>query len=323
MNEQADIPDLDRDCIHILPLSFIPLESGGLRRLRMVKNDDLESVIEVFRGESGRGQIEMAALELNFPDVNSNDARILRTLAKLTSYDVFSLRVHMRKLDIAVDEHDHLKLSETKQAELQSYMTVFTQRLIQEVFGAEDSEIKDFGDVLALYQNPNKELARSKLQLLADSLDITIENVPGFLEDYGDIYLSIAYYKDCLQAIKGPIVSFDDSIHELRRHPHLKQDRSLMAICSRLQGKIEKLSATAEERFRIFEKYTDEMWKDIDADRFRDFKKVVVDNHTALGAILCTLSVKMEAWKTKFPTPKTGGLFNRAEFVRVGMQRGF
>jgi hypothetical protein len=202
-------------------------------------------------------------------------------------------------------------------------MKVFTERLIVEVFGSEDSDIKDFSDVMALYQNPDRELARKKLSQLATSLDIEVPEVPGFLEDYGDVYLSLAYYQEVLESISQATLEFMDSLHQLRRHPQLRQDHSLMGICDRLQKKVERLQGTAKKRFKIIESYTDKMWDEIDADKFRDFKKIVIDNHTALGAILCTLAVKMSAWERKSPTQSAGGIFNRAEFVRVGMQRGF
>jgi hypothetical protein len=62
------VPDYDRDAIHVLPLSIIPLESVGIGRLRMVKNDELESVIEVFGGDSGSGsgQIKLSDLSMTF-----------------------------------------------------------------------------------------------------------------------------------------------------------------------------------------------------------------------------------------------------------------
>ena len=34
--------DIDRDSVHILPLSIIPLQTKGLERTRMIKNAKLE-----------------------------------------------------------------------------------------------------------------------------------------------------------------------------------------------------------------------------------------------------------------------------------------
>ena len=314
--------DFDRDAIHVLPLGIIPLESSGLGRLKMLKNDEMESVIEVFGGDSGSGQVKLDSLHLTFPDLSNKDDRILQKLAKLTSYDVFCLRVHLRALGIDVDEDEHLKLSENKQTELRDYMSKFTKRLIVEVFGADD-QVSDFRDVLALYRNPDKTQAAAKLNQLAESLGVDVHQVPAFLEDYGDIYLSIAYYRECLERVQAGIEDFEVTIRDIRAHPHLGKDRSLTSICDRLLKKAKRLDETARKRFEVFEDYTDKMWENMDTDRFQDFKSVVVSNHTALGAVLCTLSVKMTAWMQKFPHPTSGGMFNRAEFIRVKMQRGF
>lgn len=52
--------DTDRNSLHILPLSIIPLETPALRGARMIKNVRLVSVIEVFRDQdAGSGQIDI------------------------------------------------------------------------------------------------------------------------------------------------------------------------------------------------------------------------------------------------------------------------
>ncbi|MBT3703002.1 MAG: hypothetical protein HOG12_15860 [Alphaproteobacteria bacterium] len=315
------VPDFDRDAIHVLPLSIIPLELGGLRRLRMVKNDELESVIEIFGGDSGSGHIKLSDLSMVYPNLSFRDNRILQKLAKLSSYDVYCLRVHLRALEINVDEDEHLKLSGDKQTELRDYMSRFTKRLIMEVFG-DDDQVTDFKDVLALYRNPDKTQAAKKLAKLAQSLGIDVHAVPAFLEDYGDIYLSIAYYREYLETVQEGIADFEISIADILEHPHLGKDQSLVNICKRSLRKIKKLNEAAMQRFEVFEQYTDQMWENMDTERFQSFKSVVINNHTALGGVLCILSVKMNAWMHKFPMQTSGGLFNRAEFIRVKIQRG-
>ena len=321
MSAPDHIPDFDRDAIHVLPLTIIPLESAGLRRLRLVKNAEMESVIEVYGSEAGSGQIRLESISLTFPHLKHRDIRIIQKLAKLSSYDVYCLRVHMRALGIDVDEDEHLKLSAAKQGELRDYMSRFTKRLIMEVFG-DDDQVADFSDVLALYRSPDKRQATAKLNRLAQSLGIDVQDVPAFLEDYGDIYLSIAYYREYLEVVQEGIRDFDRTVTDILAHPHLGKDQSLVNICNKMQRKVKKLNKTARRRFEVFEEYTDQMWENMDTERFQSFKSVVVSNHTALGGVLCTLSVKMNAWMQKFPLPTSGGVFNRAEFIRVTLQRG-
>ena len=51
------------DTMHILPLNIIPLQTPSLRRARLIKNVQLESVVELFHNSgSGSGQIETSKL---------------------------------------------------------------------------------------------------------------------------------------------------------------------------------------------------------------------------------------------------------------------
>ena len=59
--------DYDRDSLHVLPLCIVPLETHALQRTRMIKNAQLESVIEMFEGKStGSGQIKIESLGVAF-----------------------------------------------------------------------------------------------------------------------------------------------------------------------------------------------------------------------------------------------------------------
>ena len=60
--------DLDRDALHILPLSMIPLETPGLKRARIVKDARYESTVELFKGkDTGKGQVKVEALDVLVP----------------------------------------------------------------------------------------------------------------------------------------------------------------------------------------------------------------------------------------------------------------
>ncbi len=39
----------ERDALHILPLEFLPIQTPGLKRARMIKNARLMSVVELFK----------------------------------------------------------------------------------------------------------------------------------------------------------------------------------------------------------------------------------------------------------------------------------
>ena len=52
------ISEFDRDSLWSLPLLMIPLQSNALKNTRLVKNNQLEGVVEVFNDEkTGRGHV--------------------------------------------------------------------------------------------------------------------------------------------------------------------------------------------------------------------------------------------------------------------------
>ena len=105
----APVEDFARDSLHLLPLDMIPLCTPGLWRAKLIKNSRLRTVVELFRDRaSGSGQIEINDLPKAFltdRDDMADDLRVLDKLATLQSFDVYSLRIELRNLNIPVDDH--------------------------------------------------------------------------------------------------------------------------------------------------------------------------------------------------------------------------
>jgi len=325
-NKQVKVPDVDRDSLHTLPLSIIPLQTPALRRARLIKNVRLRSVVEIFgEKQTGSGQIEINDLGKEFGWSKTEptpDWTILRKLGGLQSYDVYSLRISLRDAGIQVNDVEALKLSPVKNAELTAYMTDFTRPLILQIYGSEDMEIQDFDDVVALFRDPDIKKAREKLEIMADKLEIKLSEVPQFLEDYGDIFLSLSYYRQCLDQIEPIISGFLQTMEDLRSNWQLRNDKNLMKTCSEIEETINGLMAAITGRFENFDRSTKDMWNNISAERFRKVKELIESYHTTIGGVLCALSVKMDAWARLFPNKDTGGPVRRAEFIMSEIKQG-
>lgn len=324
--ETIQIPDIDRDSLHTLPLSIVPLQTPSLRRARMIKNVRLRSVIEVFEEkQTGSGQMEIADIgkEFGWPkDKPVPDRDILQTLGALHSYDVYSLRISLREHNIPVNDIEALKLSPAKNAELTEYMTDFTRPLILQIYGSGDQDIKNFDDVIALFRDPDVRKARDKLEVMAAKLEIKLSEVPRFLEDYGDIFLSLSYYRQCLDEIEPIISGFLETMEDLRSNWQLRNDKNLMKTCTEIEETINGLMAAITGRFENFDRSTKDMWNNISAERFRRVKELIEGYHTTIGGVLCALSVKMDAWARLFPNKDTGGPVRRAEFIMSEIKQG-
>ncbi|EKV31964.1 hypothetical protein C882_3028 [Caenispirillum salinarum AK4] len=333
------IIDSDMDSLYVLPLEIIPIETKALQRSRMIKNHHLRSVVEVFsERETGSGQIEVEALPKMFgwtppededdeddgePRKPHPDLVTLRQLSLLPTYDVFSLRILLRKMDIPVRENAALKLSPEKNRELGDYMTKFTRPLIMQVYGDSDVSIHDFDDIIRLFRDPDVRKAREKLKIMAQKLDIDVMEIPKFLEDYGDIFLSLSYYRQCLDRIQPLLDNFLDSMEALRNNWQLRNDQQLMQTCRMMESRLNELSAAVTGRFENFDRSTNEMWDNISAIRFQRVKELIQSYHTEIGGVLCALTVKLNAWVRQFPGEVDSSPVRRAEFIMTQMRQGF
>jgi hypothetical protein len=322
----VEVDSTDTDSLHILPLAIVPLQSPALQRARMIKNSRLRSVIEIFNVDTGgSGQIEVEDVPKEFgwsEDEPHPDLLLLRKLKALPSYDVYSLRILLRSHGIPVSEAKHLRLSAAKSAELSDYMTDFTMPLIKQIYGDSELEIKDFGDVIGLFRDPDVAKAREKLGVMAQKLEIELEDVPLFLEDYGDIFLSLSYYRQCLDGIEPIIGNFLESLPMIRDNWQLKKDAHLMTTCKMIEETINGLMAAITGRFENFDRSTGDMWNEISAARFQKVKALIEGYHTTIGGVLCALSLTMGAWDHHFPNKDAGGPNKRAGFIMSELKQG-
>lgn len=316
----------DLDALHIMPMSIIPFENHSLSHARMIKNTRLQSMIELFQdADTGSGQMTVDAAARQLRDqanASPHDITILRKLSRLPSYDVYSLRVVLREQNIPVNDISALKLSPTKSHELAGYMKDFTFPLIRDIYGSGDVEIQEFDDLLNLFRNPDIKMAREKLDMMAKKLDIDLMELPRFLEDYGDIFLSLAYYKQCLDETAPITKGFMGSLHKIRNNWELKSDQNLMNTCEMLEKTFTGLSAHLKRLFEEFDSSTKDFWSDVSAERFRQVEALIESYHTTIGGVLCALSVKMSAWRNLFPRDSVGGPVKRSEFIMLEMRQG-
>jgi len=316
----------DRDSLHVLPLCIIPVETLGLKGARMIKNAQLTSVVEVYRDRDiGSGQVEIEKLpqKFNWPASPTHpDFTLMRKLAIMPSYDVYSLRVLLREHGIAVNQTDALKLSADKTQELSGLMKSFTRPLLLQIYGDSAAGIETFADVLGMFRDPDLEKARQKLTLMAQTLGIDIMTIPRFLEDYADIFLSLSYYRQCLERITPTVHEFLDGMKEIKKNYQMRSNTSLMGTCDEMRTTFTDLLVTVTGRLESFERATKDMWTGLSAERFRQLERFIKAYHTTMGGILCALTVKMDAWAETFPRANVGGPVRRADFIMTDMRHG-
>jgi hypothetical protein len=157
---------------------------------------------------------------------------------------------------------------------------------------------------------------------MANKLEIEIMEVPRFLEDYGDTFMSLSFYRHCLDRLAPYFSACVDSLGPIRSHFQLKQNHSLMKNCDLIEEVVNSMSMTITGRLEVFERRSSEMWGNLTQAEFRSVKTMIEKYHVSIGAILCGLTVKMNAFARMFPTSRAGGPVKRADFMSSEMIQG-
>lgn len=320
------ISNADRDSLSAMPLCIVPLETEELAAARMVKNAQLDSVIEMPGSDPDGGQLSVKDLPDEFGwDQGSKhpDMAVLKKLAGLNSYDVYSLRATLKDLEIDVDDADALHLSEEKEQDLAKYMGRYTHPLIREIYGdSGESEINSFEDLLALFHDPDVRKALARLKEMAEKLGISPDKVPMFLDGFGDVFLSLSYYRQCLDQINPAVGMFLNTIKNLRVDSQLRDNRAFQDTTRETESILGEAMTGLTSRFDTFDRATNSLWHDMTMDRFREVDKLVRSLNTTNGGVLCALWVKMTAWTRAFPKGQAGEPTEQAEFIKVELKPG-
>ena len=322
--EDGEIPDEDRDSLHTLPIAILPIQTPVFRRSRIVKNSRLDSVIEFFSGVGcGRGQLDVSGVAkfLGLPQTPAHpDVALLKTVGDLPSFDVYSLRILLRAKNITIPDKSALTLSAAKVESLSAYMAKFTRPLVAEIFGR-DTDGQSFQGILSLFRGESAQSVRERLSTMATRLGIPIDAIPKFLEDYADIFMSLSYYRQCLDQLLPHVDQFMGDVRMLRATHQLAQDKSLMSALDMIESTINGRLANVTGKIESFQRSTDDMWRDLNGDKFKKIEALVSRYHTSIGSALCALNVKMTAWTAQFPT-SGGGTGRRAAFIMSDIRQG-
>lgn len=307
-----------------MPLRIVPLRLPGLSRARLIKTAQLNSELELFHdGATGSGLIGVRDLP-DFIGAAEEDLQadmdVLCELAELNSFDVFSLRNSLRDLKIDVRHTADLNLSPSMEDRLTDYMKAFTRPLVVNVFGGNTDNVRNSGQIIEMFTNVDRKVALKNMQKIAAMMNIAVADIPDFLEKYGDIYLSLSYFRRCLDEIVPKFDLLTDWMDEMRT-TMLRENRQLMEHCDLVHAGLNELLGSVTGRFESFDRNSQTFWDNITMESFQKLHALIISHHETIGGVLCGLTVKLDAWETKFPN-RTGSPHKRAEFVQSDLAPG-
>lgn len=146
----------------------------------------------------------------------------------MNSYDVYTSRMSIRQLFIPINDNEELKISDSKNRKLSKYMSEFTRPPINQVYGDYDVKIQNIDQLIDMFKSPDQQRALENLRKLARSLKMDLQEIPNFLEDYGDIFLSLAYFKECVDRIVSNVEVFLTYINSFKYNFQLKPYKNLL-----------------------------------------------------------------------------------------------
>ena len=324
-SERAVIDREDRDSINTFACAALPVRNRGLFRLRLIKNVRLETRIELFRG-SGTGSGQFGIDELpNYvnrdEDLIKHDIPLLKEAAKLPAFDCYSLRRAVRSSGIDVETSDVLSLSDEKKRELAGHMRNLTRPLVRHVFGGAGMDITDPSSLRDIMQMADKATAREKLELLSEVLETDLDNLPELLEDYGDAFLSLGYYRSYLNLIVPRVKELHGWIDEAIQRGSFRKGDPAIKRMKQVSAAIDHIVKSVVERFREFDRRAVFNWETLTLEDFRTARQQILEHQETLAEVLCGITVKVFEWRSRFAKPNVG-IQQRVDFVMSDLQPG-
>lgn len=285
----------------------------------------METRLELYREAGmGSGQIDVEELpDFIEPsaDLIEHDMPLLIEVGAMDSFDPYSLRRGLRHAGIAVEDEAAYALSDAKRRELAPHMRNLTRPLIQYLYGADNVEMSDPRLLRERLSNLDSAAVRDKLYRLADALGTSPEGLPDMLEDYGDVFLSLGYYRSYLDLIEPRVATLVEWLRDTARSPYVRVDPITALGLSNTEKTILWLIRSVRKRFENFDKRTAIRWDRVTVGTFNQVRDLIIDHQASLGAVLCGLAVKIYEWDERFAN-RGGNMERRAEFIMSDLRAG-
>ncbi|MEQ8817377.1 MAG: hypothetical protein RIM96_00175 [Thalassobaculum sp.] len=325
MRPGSVIADYDRDSIHTLPLTVLPVSNAALSKARLIKNHRLETRVELFR-ETGIGSGQIAIDEI--PDFFSgdpaglqDDMALLRRIGQLPAFDPYTLRIGLRQAGVDVLSLEALRLSPAKRAELLPLMRNITRPLIVHLYGDGTVDPDDLEAIIHMIAYPNTPKVRARIQSMAAGLKVGIDALPDMLEDYGDTCLALSYYRSYFQYALPVLDRILEWMREVRDNSFLRSDPNARQAFQQVEDVITHVSASVIRRFDGFDRHTVVNWEMVTVGTFGGVRELISAHQRSLAQVLCGLTVKIYEWEQRFPNGG-GSPDKRAEFIASDLRPG-
>lgn len=312
----------DKDAMDTLPLNSIPLTSNTLKSAKLIKNARMETTVELYNDPlAGSLQISPQAIK-DYMAVSPLDQEIIQSLAGLQSFDVYSLRSNLKKLGVEPTDVDALELSNDMKDRLGDYSIHFIRPLIEKLFGHGNQQETGKDALQDILRDPDVARVRENLKIMSAKTGIPIDDIPKFIKEYSDVFLSVAYYRYSFESVVADIDRFLLWMFEAKSHRDVTSSPKTLAHCKQVETAVRFLMVSIRERLEQFQTSFEQFWQNINSNSFQQLQKQIEENHASMGSVLCGLVVKIALWKKEYPDNLKGSPTTRAKFVITELEPG-
>ena len=288
----------EQDAFDKLALARMPLANVSLRAGHLIKDAQMDTMFELVNDPlAGSLQIRADEISKNF-SISAADQELINKLASLGSYDVYSLRINLQKLGIKLD-NDLFDLSAEAKSRLTGYTLAFTRPLILAVFG--DGEVSATESLQKIFRDSDREKVSRRLKTMSEKVGIPVSEIPDFLSDYRELYMSGSYYAHTFEGILKDVARLYAWLAALKAQPEVASSPRVLDSCVKTEEAMKFLCNSVIERMEEFKSGFENFWKHMSRKSFEKLRRQIEDNRSGLGAVLCGLTVKMRDWSQAFP----------------------
>ena len=182
-------------------------------------------------------------------------------------------------------------------------------------FKDKQEEVCTLQDVVRLFSDPDNDCALKNMRELADSLNINLSDIPDFLENYAEVYLSLSFFGKCQNDVTSGLGVFSDELRLIACAPCCNVDRSAARSIEHTAENLRHLHSEVAGILHKFKEQTTEMWQDISAERYQNLKRLIIDSHKKVATNLCAITVKLAAWESFSSAAGTNTMQDKVNFV--------
>ena len=300
-----DNSNIGVDELHTLSLGAFDIKHQTLKEARLVKNVFLETVVEFTEAElaaSGPMALKQLAIEFDEVDVSREEIKMINNLASLPSFDCYTLKRGIGPMKISLLNDQVLKLSDEKVGTLFDLMSRITRPLIQYLYTDDNLRIKDTSGLLSLIQNTEPLKVKDRLDLVAANLEISLKELPNYLQEFGELFLSVSYFESTFREYNPKLDQFLLWAEDGVKNSNLRNDPNAQRELTQTEQKFKELKENLDARFRFLANITQIDWQDLRSSEFKKIQREILSQQANLAIGLCGLAVKMIEWEYQFPS---------------------